>query len=1084
MTYITDQNERPLVIRASAGTGKTYRLSLEFINLLLKYRINFDEILVITFTKKATAEIRERIFLQLYDIINNTSEGIQLKHSIQQNINSDIQFNQEEMNFLQTAYQSMITNKSSVKISTIDSFVNTIFSGIIAPYHNITDFSIDNKINTEILPEIYESILRDENLEKYDNIFLQAKRRNLDQFKELINGIIENRWLFEFIDLTEFNDIDFVSKEETASTKYKSTLGIFLNLLNSEISKKDVPIISLLQKDFALILQDFMEDTELQIEVFSEVITSVLTNPSFLTDNYKLLLDKNIWNGNRIRNKELKELYKLVQDHLAQFLYYSTALPEQFNIISLAADVLQSYDEIKFRDKIFTHSDISYYTFKFLYDPHLSVIEKGNVLNIFYEQLSYNSRFVLIDEFQDTSILQWSIFHPILKEITSGIGQKEFGRVIVVGDEKQAIYGWRGGERKLLTEFEMILNEPVEHDTLSTSYRSKPVLMNWLNKLFKSDLLKVVGDWNYTEINCAKSEGGFVQVDFRNCTEDDNKLEKAEIYKEFVQKNILPNFKIGKINPADTAILMRKNKELEIMAQVLDEAGVDYTIEMSGSLFQYKAIKPILFVLKFLVYEDFMELIKFLRSDLVLIDTAQLKKLIAEFHSFSSLDEFLQYCMLHPYLKILHQLKHHDGPLVILIKNILNEFNFFRNFGSEIELKNLQRFLEVAAEFERSNHEHVTNVAGFLEYSRSLAEKEEYSQIGQSMSDSIKLLTIHKSKGLQFETVYTVFDITGKMGGNNSGLNLYYRFADNFRGLDDFAFTYNFDKILQKSQKQELIEFVDQRDTGDELNNIYVALTRAKNNLFIYLHYHKKGDLEKLIQDVKDNGSIVKTITKTIFHEFNEDIKSISEKSHQIQFGGLSSEPISEEDNAKIELELPEYFSIFDPEFKDIGKPNLKQLTNEFLKNKSILIGNITHEFLSNIKFNTDKEIEQAQKKTIAKYGSLINLTELDKIIQGIEKFVSENNDYFDEKKWDRVFNEFVIFDENGNESRIDRLMINSANKQILIVDYKTGSHYEQEQLDRYRQIVEKVPIVNNMNFSVKTEFLEIRINQEIINYE
>ena len=158
MSYISDQMVKPLVIRASAGTGKTYRLSLEFINLLLKYRISFEEILVITFTKKATAEIRERIFLQLKEIVEGTAEGIELKKNIQQTINPDIIFNKEEMSFLRTVYQQMITNKSSVKISTIDSFVNTVFSGIIAPFHNITEFSIDNKINTEILPEIYDNM--------------------------------------------------------------------------------------------------------------------------------------------------------------------------------------------------------------------------------------------------------------------------------------------------------------------------------------------------------------------------------------------------------------------------------------------------------------------------------------------------------------------------------------------------------------------------------------------------------------------------------------------------------------------------------------------------------------------------------------------------------------------------------------------------------------------------------------------------------------------------------------------------------------------------------------------------------------
>ena len=1072
---------KPLVIRASAGTGKTYRLSLEFINLLLKYRINFDEIIVITFTKKATAEIRERIFLQLYEIVNNTAEGKELKLSIQQNINPEIEFNSEEINFLQTVYQNMITNKSAVKISTIDSFVNTIFSGIIAPFHNITDFQIDNKINSEILPEIYEKILIDENLKNYEDIFLQTKRRNLDQFQQLIMGIIENRWLFEFIDLSNLDEQTLEIQKEEAFRKYKFELRIFLDRLQAEIVKKGDSVSLLLQKNFVEVLTSKLDFSILDVTEFSERMFSILTYLDFLDKNFKLLLaDKNLWNGSRLRNKELKELYTSLQDSLADYLYFDKALIEQLNLISLAADVLQVYDEIKFRDKIFTHSDISFYTFRFLYDPQLSIVDKGNVLNVFYEQLSYNTRFVLIDEFQDTSILQWSIFKPMLKEITSGIGQKDYGNVIVVGDEKQAIYGWRGGERRLLTDFESILNEPVEYDTLSTSYRSKPILMNWLNKLFKSDFLNFVEDWDYTEIDCSKSEGGFVQVDLRNTEAIDgvqDKLDKAGVYWKFVQNNLIPNLETGKINPADTAILMRKNKELEIMSQVLDEAGIDYTLEMSGSLFNHKTIKPIFFILKFLVYEDFMELIKFLRSDLVLMSPADLKNVIDRFKNSENLDEFLQNCNLHPYLKILQKLKHHSDSLLNLIKTILEEFGFNEVFHSEIELKNLQRFLEVAAEFERSNHEFVTNVFGFLQYCRALEEKDEYSQIGQSVSNSIKLLTIHKSKGLQFETVFAVFDVTGKTGGNNSGLKLYYKFADDFRNLDDFAFTYNFDKIMQKSQKRKLIESVQKRDSGDELNNLYVALTRAENNLFIYLHYNKKGNLQKFINDTKANAAVLKQITNSIYQEFNDDLQEFSQVHHQMQFGKLSTEAIDKNFKITKKLELPDYFDIVKRDnIRKEAIPNLHQLKTEFLQNQSILFGNIVHEFLSHVKFNNEKEINVAYNKTSAKYGSLLHRNKLENILKKVETFVIEHTAYFDESKWNRVFNEYTVFDENGKESRIDRMMINTVAKEILIIDFKTGSNYEAEQLNNYKKLIEGLPVVKRDNYRVETSFVEIQL--------
>ncbi|RLC49152.1 MAG: hypothetical protein DRI23_09665, partial [Candidatus Cloacimonadota bacterium] len=83
---------------------------------------------------------------------------------------------------------------------------------------------------------------------------------------------------------------------------------------------------------------------------------------------------------------------------------------------------------------------------------------------------------------------------------------------------------------------------------------------------------------------------------------------------------------------------------------------------------------------------------------------------------------------------------------------------------------------------------------------------------------------------------------------------------------------------------------------------------------------------------------------------------------------------------------------------------------------------------------------------------------------------------YFDESKWDRVFNEYTVFDENGKESRIDRMMINTVAKEILIIDFKTGSNYEAEQLNNYKKLIEGLPVVKRDNYRVETSFVEIQL--------
>ncbi|MGM0502787.1 MAG: UvrD-helicase domain-containing protein, partial [Bacillota bacterium] len=184
------------VIKASAGTGKTYRLSLEYIANLLQGE-NFENIVVMTFTRKATAEIRERILEHLAAIIKEpqTSEvAVNLKE-VYPELELDVAS-------LKIIYRDMISNKEQIKIYTIDSFVNTIFKQAIAPYLNIYDYQIiDSSSNQEIVEAVFKRILDNKNyFEQMEEFLSDNLERDIETYINLLQKIINNRWKFLLFD--------------------------------------------------------------------------------------------------------------------------------------------------------------------------------------------------------------------------------------------------------------------------------------------------------------------------------------------------------------------------------------------------------------------------------------------------------------------------------------------------------------------------------------------------------------------------------------------------------------------------------------------------------------------------------------------------------------------------------------------------------------------------------------------------------------------------------------------------------------------------------------------------------------------
>ncbi|KXS47551.1 MAG: UvrD/REP helicase, partial [Halanaerobium sp. T82-1] len=184
------------VIKASAGTGKTYRLSLEYLAALLK-DIDFSEIIVMTFTKKATAEIKNRILEHLRAIINNNPEKKNIISSLK-NIYPELEVDKQKLELI---YRKMILNDEDIKIYTIDAFTNQIFSKGIAPYLSLYNYQIiDESQNQEIIEELLKIILNNENYFLRMQKFLESNSaRDLDPYLSFIKDIVNNAWKFMLI---------------------------------------------------------------------------------------------------------------------------------------------------------------------------------------------------------------------------------------------------------------------------------------------------------------------------------------------------------------------------------------------------------------------------------------------------------------------------------------------------------------------------------------------------------------------------------------------------------------------------------------------------------------------------------------------------------------------------------------------------------------------------------------------------------------------------------------------------------------------------------------------------------------------
>ena len=1036
-----------LVVSASAGTGKTYRLSLEYIAALSKKAnaeaIDYKNILVMTFTRKATSEIKEGIlkklseFLEIYDICKNSK--LSVKDTISNNKNLDekkknnylsliesIEKNEKDLvvdcEFLENlsnVYKDIIRNKEKLKIYTIDAFLNIIFKNIVLNLMKIKSYSlIDENENSVYYKKVLENIFTNKKLfYDFKKFFSENSEKNIDNYISIIQKLISSRWKY----ILSLNDSKEYIKKEKLSIDEKPVeiLRELFSYLEND-AKKD--LYDVLKKDCT----DYIGKT-------------IEAQRKLLFKNFNFFFQKGtaglIYNGNKLKkesDREHKEYIisrqEVLKENLAKEVYNEVLIPYEEKIFELSLEIFRLYDMFKVRDKNFTFNDIAIYTYMAIFNKENGLIDENGLTDVFFESLDMNIETIFIDEFQDTSILQWKILYEFTKKAKI---------VVCVGDDKQSIYGWRDGEKRLFENLKTILN--AQKDPLKKSYRSDINIVSYCNELFSTISKKDNWPFNSSEIN-SKNQGYVKAICMSDQGEEDN------IYSVLLEE--LQHFA-----PYDNvAIIARTNNELNEIAQLLESEGIPYILNNDKDISEYPGIFECFELLKYLIYGYELALFNFISSPLSNIGTEDIEVLlknkndVLSYINFSQDNEFinsLENKKIINFLNKITDIKKNFKSFKVqnLIYEIIKKFQFLDYFVEFNEVKNIYDFYLLS----NSYHSVIELLNDYNENKLILSDI-------KSNKKGVELVTIHKSKGLEFKTTFV---IKNDKKSKSSDIDFLFEMNETYDKTTFSLFSKKgYKNILEACFEDRVAEY-NKKIQEEEINNFYVALTRPKNNLIVLYN-------NRLFEE--------KPLKNSIFKDFFSCEIGEVHKSEVI---------VEEETSEETQYNSTSYF---------IDSSNENENLNDFdINNSKFLLeteekrmtGILVHYFFENLKYGTEEEVAFAKNLCYKRYLSYFGKKKLDEIFskENIEMFLNKDKEIFS-KKWDYIYNEYVLYDSiEKQEYRIDRLMIKDnedGTGEIYIVDYKTGGK-DENQLKTYVSVLKKT-FKELKNYEIKTNFLEFDI--------
>ena len=1038
------------VYKASAGSGKTFTLAVEYIKHLIRNPYAYRHILAVTFTNKATTEMKERILGQLYGIHTHDPQS----EAYLNKLIDELQLPEDEIRMKAgKALSLMIHDYNHFRVETIDSFFQSVMRNLARELELGANLNIELD-NTTALSEAVDSMI--EKLDRHSPVLYQL----LDYIEERIED--DKQWKVAH-EIKEFGKNIFNEEYIEKGAQLRKALE------NPDCIPNYRRMLKALEKEAVEQLKGFgdqffgiLEEHEVDVTDLSYKESGVagyfLKLQKGVTDDkikgtrvIDCMNDAKKWTGKSHKRKD--EIISLAERELIPLLKTAEEFRGKNNrIINSCQLSLRHVNNVQ----LLNHIDEEVRTLNqeknrfLLADTNAllhNIVREGDPSFVF-EKIGSNIRNVMIDEFQDTSRMQWDNFKLLLNE-----GLSQGADSLIVGDVKQSIYRWRNGDWTILNGLKGHLGPfPIEEKTLNTNRRSEAAIVQFNNEIFTS-ACQILNDMH-------KQEQGSECTELKNAYQD----VRQETNRETVRGSVKFTFLTDKIDVSyqeetlqqlaeevesmaqqgvslnDMAILVRKNGVIPVVADYFDK-HTPYRI-VSDEAFRLDAS---------LAINMLMDAIRYLVEPRNSIAQAQLaiayqnevlhKDMDLNTLLLGELDEYLPSAFIEE-LDTLRLM-----PLLELLEKLTRIFQL-----SLIENQDayLLSFYDHVNEYLQK---HSSELTAFVKH---WEEKLCFKTIPSGNIEGIRILSIHKSKGLEFHTVFLPF-CDWKLENERTSYIWCTPPEAPFDELQLLPINYGTnmnESIYQNDYRKEKLQL-----WVDNLNLLYVAFTRPQCNLVVWCKEKGSNTVSELL-----SSALVGTSCQTIesldncIYQLGEVCPSKTSSLKKVSTNKLVQTP----ESIPVKLE-----SLDTPiEFKQSNRSADFIDGEDDMSGKYIRQGQVMHSLFSMIRTPNDVPGAIARLR-------MEGIIESDKHEQQTLKLVNWALKHPQVKEWFsgewNLYNECaILYRENGElqTRRPDRVMMKDG--EVIVVDFKFGKPYPEYNI----QVKEYMDLLHGMGYEQVSGYL------------